>query len=155
MMEMTQNDFDEVKSRIETELECLTDENIAMREFFDKLAVPIIKKAVRNVEKQLRGFPREACQFGDDSKLNFFEEVCVMLQEMSMDDYMFVENTIESCCESAYDELSNEEKFILNHQTNSPEIDGAEIVKDEFFQYATNYENRRIADSIDRRSYID
>lgn len=154
-MEMTQNDFDEVKSRIETELECLTDENIAMREFFDELAVPIIKKAVRNVEKQLRAFPREACQFGDDSKLNFFEEVCVMLDEVSMDDYMFVENTIEGCCESAYDDLSNQEKFIVNHQTISPERDGYEIVKDEFFQYATNYENRKIADSIDNRSYMD
>jgi hypothetical protein len=154
-MEMNQNDFDEVKSKIETELECLTDENQAMREFFDELAIPIVKKAVRNVEKQLRGFPREACQFGDDSKLNFFEEVCVMLEEVSMDDYMLVENTIEGCCESAYDDLSNQEKFIVNHQTISPERGGYEIVKDEFFQYATNYENRRITDSIDRRSYID
>lgn len=153
-MEITQNDFDEVKSRIETELEYLTDENIAMREFFDKLAVPIIKKALRNVEKQLRGFPREACQFGDDSKLNFFEEVCVMCQEGSIDDYMFVEDTIEGCCESAFDDLSNQEKFILNHQTSSSEINGADLVKDEFFQYATNYENRRITDYIDRHSYI-
>lgn len=155
MMEMTQNDFDELKSRIETELECLTDENIAMREFFDKLAVPIIKKAVRNVEKQLRAFPREACQFGDDSKLNFFEEVCVMCQEDSIDDYMFVEDTIEGCCESVYNELSNQENFIFNHQTISLEKDCNEIVKDNFLQYATNYENRRITDSIDKRSYID
>ena len=153
--EMMQQHFDYIKSNLEFEISELKDENREMQKFFTTLAVPIIKKVNRNIEKQLRGFPREACQFGDDSKLNFFEEVCVMLQEVSMDDYMFVENTIESCCESAYDELSNQEKFILNHQTSSPEIDGAEIVKDEFFQYATNYENRKITDSIDRRSYID
>lgn len=154
-MEMNQKDFDEVKSRIETELECLTDENLSMREFFDELAIPIVKKAVRNVEKQLRGFPRGACQFGDDSKLNFFEEVCVMLQESSMDDYMLVEDTIEGCCESAFDDLSNEEKFILNHQTITPEKDGAEIIKDEFLQHGNNFESKRINDTIDRRSYVD
>ena len=154
-MEMKQNLFDENKSEIDIEFNYLEDENYSMREFFDKLAAPIIKKAVLNVGKQLRRFPREACQFGDDSKLNFFDEVCVMLQEVSMDDYMFVEDTIEGCCESAFDDLSKQEKFILNHQTISLEKDCYEIIKDEFLQYATNYENRKIADSIDRRSYID
>lgn len=123
---MKQNLFYENKSEMDIELDCLKDEKIEMCGFFDKLAIPIIKKAVRNVEKQLRGFPREACQFGDDSKLNFFEEGCVMIQEGSMDDYMLVEDTIERCCESSYDALNNQEKFIINHQTIYHERDGAE-----------------------------
>jgi hypothetical protein len=91
--------FDEMKFRHETEFEYLKDENNAMREFFDKLAIPVIRKTVRKVATQLRRFPLTACQFGDDSNLNFFEEVCVMMQESSMDDYIFVEDTIERCCQ--------------------------------------------------------
>lgn len=152
---MNRNLFDEDKSELEIELDRLRDENFAMREFFDELSKPVIKRAIKKVEKQLRRFPSDACQFGDDSKLNFFEEVCVMQQEVSMDYYMFVEDGIESCCEAAYEELSIQEKFILNHQTIIPEKDGVEIIRDDFFRYANNYENIKIKDSLERRSLYD
>ena len=152
---MQSNLFDEIKSWEETEIKNLTNDNEEMREFFDQLAIPVIRKAVRKIASQLRRFPREACQFGDDSKLNFFEEVCVMYQESSMDYYMLVEDTIHSCCESAYNDLSNEEKFIINHMTDSPCRDGTEIIKEAFSDYATNYENQKIIDALDFRSDID
>jgi hypothetical protein len=152
--EMMQQHFDYIKSNLEFEISELKDENREMQKFFTTLAVPIIKKVNRNIEKQLRRFPREACQFWDDSKLNFFEEVCVMRQEGSMDDYLIVEDTIESCCESVYSELNNQENFIINHQTNSLHQYFPEFIKDEFLQYANKYVNKRIIDSIDRRSYI-
>jgi len=146
--------FDENKSESESELDILRDENKLMRELFDQLAIPIINKVVNDVEKQLRRFPRAARQFGDDSTLNFFEEVCVMVQEGSMDYYMMVEDTIEKCCESAYDDLNLDEKFI-NHQSISLEQNGTEIIKDEFLSYATNYESKRIEDAIDQRGETD
>jgi len=149
------NLFDENKSELESELAILRDENLVMLKFFDKLAIPIIRKAIRNVEKQLRRFPHAARQFGDDSNLNSFEEICVMMQEGSMDYYMMVEDTIERCCESAYDDLNTEEKFIINHQSISLEQNGTEIIKDEFLSYATNYESKRIEDAIDQRAETD
>jgi len=149
------NLFDENKSELESELAILRDENLVMLKFFDKLAIPIIRKAIRNVEKQLRRFPHAARQFGDDSNLNSFEEICVMMQEGSMDYYMMVEDTIERCCESAYDDLNTEEKFIINHQSISLEQNGTEIIKDEFLSYATNYESKRIEDAIDQRGETD
>lgn len=147
--------FDESKSELKSELELLRDENQLMREFFDQLAIPIIKRAVNDVEKQLRRFPRAARQFGDDSNLNSFEEICVMMQESSMDYYMLVEDTVERCCESAYDDLNSDEKFIINHQSTSLEQNGTEIIKDEFLSYATNYESKKIEDAIDQRGETD
>lgn len=134
------NHFDYTISNLEKEINLLKDANnelsemnIEMQKFFDKLAIPIIKRTVRNVEKQLRRFPIEANQFGDDSKLNFFEEVCVMLKEGSIDDYGLVEDTIESCCLDAYNELKDNENFIVHHQTNSDHQYLPEIIKDDFF----------------------
>ena len=147
--------FDENKSELKSELDLLRDENQLMLEFFDKLAIPIIKRAVNDVEKQLRRFPRAARQFGDDSNLNSFEEICVMMQEGSMDYYMMVEDTIERCCESAYDDLNPDDKFIINHQSISLEQNAPEIIKDEFLTYATNYESKRIEDAIDNRGETD
>jgi hypothetical protein len=156
---MQQDLFDEGKSELEYELDylkkelnCLDDENMEMREFFDKLAKPIIKRAVRKVEKQLRRFPAEARQFGDDSKLNSFEEICVMLQEGSMNDYMFVEDTVDECSENAYDDLLQDEKFILNHQTISPEEDGPQIIRNAFIHYASGYETKKINDAFYKRN---
>ena len=147
--------FDEMESGNETEHECLTIENDAMRDFFDKLAIPVIRKTVRKVATQLRRFPRAACQFGDDSTLNFFEEVCVMMQESSMDDYIFVEDTIERCCEDAFDDLKSDEKLIINHTSNSSHQNGFEINKDEFLSYAIDYNNKKIEDAFDRRGCTD
>lgn len=78
-----------------------------------------------------------------------------MMQEGSMDYYMLVEDTVERCCESAYDDLNSDEKFIINHQTISLEQNGTEIIKDEFLSYATNYECKRIEDAIDQRGRTD
>lgn len=146
------NHLEDDNSEMESKLECLNYEITEMREFFDKLAIPIIKRAVRKVEKQLRGFPREASQFGDDYKLNFFEEVCVMLQEDSIDDYPFVRSTIESCCEGVYDDLSYDDKFILNHQTYSYEDNGVALIIYDFLSYANEYENKKITDTFYSRN---
>ena len=118
------NDIEDEKSEIEYELDQLKDENLDMLRFFGRLGVPIIKKAILKIEKQLRRFPPEARQFDDDSTLNSFEEVCVMIQEGSMDYSMFVEDTIERCCESVYNDLNSDEKFIINHQLTSSEQNG-------------------------------
>lgn len=149
---ITEDQFKNIK---DTEISELSDQIIQMQAFFDKLSVPILKKAVRHVAKQLRHFPREANLFGDDSKLNFFEEACVMEQEGSMDDFLFVRRTIESCCEDAYDELSSNDKFILNHKTDSDSQLGSEFITDAFFTYILNYETKRIQDAYEQRNYLD
>ena len=146
-LEESKNQINELKG----EISILESEIEIMQRFFDKLSIPLIKKVIRRVEKQLRRFPLEARQFGDDSKLNSFEEVCVMLMEGSIDDYPFVSSTVESCCEDAYNQLNAEEKFIINHQTSSSEENGIELITNDFFIYATNYESRRINDSYESR----
>lgn len=145
-------DFEEMMNVLKTEVLYFKDEVLEMQHFFDKLSEPLIKKAVRFVEKQLRNFPPEANQFGDDSKLNFFEEVCVMQQEGSLDDYYLVRNTVESCCGDAYDNLGPDEKFIINHQSYSFEDNGLALITDAFFSYAANYQSKRIEEAYYRRN---
>ncbi len=138
------NELSELRIEYEKRIDSLLAENEEMKEFFDKLSVPIIKRSVKNIERQLRQFPQEARQFGDDSNLNFFEEVCVMLQEGSMDDYRFVRTTILQCCTDAYDLLTNADRFIINHQSYVDEMGSVEIIETAFYEYASNYENNRI-----------
>lgn len=151
----TLEEYQRVLDLTKEELSLLENDYYNIRAFFDKLAKPILKKAVHNVERQLRRFPVEARQFGDDSKLNTFEEICVMVQEVSLDYYLFVEDTIDLCCKEAYDELSNDDKFIFNHQLDTDEKDATTIIKDAFLQYALNYSSKRIADEYERRNTFD
>lgn len=146
---------DQFENMKDADISDLSDQITQMQLFFDELSVPILKKAVRHVAKQLRHFPREANLFGDDSKLNFFDEICVMEQEGTIDDYMVVRSTIESCCKSAYDELSSNGKFILNHKSNSESQEGAEFITQAFFTYVLNYETKRIQDAYEQRNYFD
>jgi hypothetical protein len=133
----------------------LKDENDAMHEYFDKLSIPIIKRAVRFIARTLRNFPPEARLFGDDSKLNSFEEFCVLLQEGLLDNYDVMEDTIISLCSDAYKNFNPDEKFIYNHKSFSLEYDTIEFIKDEFYRYATNYSNQKIEYALEHRNTFD
>jgi len=145
--------IDQVVGGLKEKIQELEDEISSMNSFFRKLSSPIIRKVIRIIERELRRFPEEALQFGDDSKLNFFEEVCVMQKEGSMSDYYFVSETIEMCCQDGFNQLNKNEQFILLHAgigIFDDEI--AYYIEQEFLQYCTDYYNKRINYAYERRN---
>ncbi len=145
--------YESIANVFKNTIQELKDEIDEMHEFFKSMRDPIIWKAVKNVEKTLRRFPEEARQFGDDSKLNFFEEVCVMEREGSMVYYQMVYETIEMCCQDAFEELTDDEQFILLHVDERLSVDlVVDYIKSEFLQYCLNYENKRIENAYYNRN---
>jgi len=147
-IEYLENEID----KREQEIFDLNKEIEAMNDYFDKCSEPLVKKAVLHVANTLRRFPREALQFDDDSKLNFFEEVCVMIQEGSIDDYFLVRSTLESCCVDACEIFNKEENFVLNHRTEAQIKEVGEIIEVAFFEYAGIYENKKITEAFSNRN---
>jgi hypothetical protein len=147
--------YEGIIPELSEEIDSLKETISDMNEFFSKLSVPLFKKAIRDVEKQLRYFLPEAKFFGDGSNLNLFEEVCAIMREGSLDDQYFLDETIVLCCESSFYKFSYDEKFIMNHQPFSHEAEVIESIKSDFYNYALNYISKRIDDAYERRNLWD
>ena len=73
----------------------------------------------------------------------------------SFSDYNFLDETIKLYYESTYNKFNSNEKFILTHLNILDKIDVIEPLKDDFLNFVTNYNTKRIDDSYERRIFLD
>ncbi|MDP4272239.1 MAG: hypothetical protein Q8909_19280 [Bacteroidota bacterium] len=144
-------------SELQEEINYLKSQLDEVNSYFNRLAKPLMEKAVREVAKKLRRFPSDACMFGDDFKLNFFEQICVMIEEDSYEEYNqfnLIDNAIESICQDVYDNFKSDEKFILDHQSSYyTEYQVWEIIRDDFMYYINRYRTQKIMEAYYRRHF--
>jgi hypothetical protein len=120
----------------------LESEVYEMKDFFQDKSSDIIKKCIRFIEKSIRHRKDIPCILCDDyDYLNTFEQICLISQEYDMDDYYGLDIYINGTVEQAYDSLSNEDKFTLNHNYFEDPID--QITKG-FENYCCSYSNQKI-----------
>lgn len=113
-----------------------------MKEFFQEKSGNIIKKCIRLIEKSMRHQNDIPCILCDDYDfLNTFEQICLIMQEYDVDDYYGLDIYINATIEIAYDNLTNDEQFVLSHNLYENPIE--EITK-EFENYCCYFSNKNI-----------
>lgn len=147
----------------EAEIFELEDQISKMQSFFDKLSQPIINKSVRHVISQVRKIPTECINGYYEGNLDFFENVCLIQQDaFFLHHYLSVLEILNRCCIEAYENLTTDEKFIVNNtglddnkkmvfnnQNGLLEFEGVILIANAFTYLASNFTNKKIRDIRD------
>lgn len=130
----------------EEQIEILQNEIDEMQTYFFNKSEPIIKKCMRKAERIFRDFKEISCILSDDyDYLNTFEQICYIIQERSTSEYFGLDYYINGTIEDVFDNLTEEEKFILNHSGDEEPV---ETIRSEFFRYCGFYSNKNIKKAI-------
>jgi hypothetical protein len=118
---------------------------------------------VKRVETQIRKTPKEAMITGNDSGLRtFWDELCVQVQDEHFGNWDLLDDMVCMICEEEYNKLDNTiqlaltyeacEKYDVDYDVDSvfPEL-VADLIKENVYQYAMNFENRQITHYLERR----
>lgn len=112
-----------------------------MKDFFQDKSSDI-NKCIRFIEKSIRHRKDIPCILSDSYYyMNTFEQIFIISQEYDMDDYYGLDIYINGTEEQAYDSVSDEDKFTLNHNYFEVQID--QITKG-FENYCCTYSNQKI-----------
>lgn len=131
---------------LQEQIDFLEEEIFEMKNYFDEKSNAIISKCVKQVTTEFRKAKRISILQDDYSDLNTFEQICFIIQEKDIDDYIRLNRYIEGVIEASIEKLSKEEQFILNH-SYIDEI-SYEIFQ-ELHSYCLNYTNMKIRKHLD------
>lgn len=118
----------------------------------------LAKKVVFAIQRT----PKEAMSTDPESGLkNVWDEVCVQVQDEKFDSWELLDEMVGSISEDKYSELPYPLQYALafkacyqydvdyDPETSYPSL-VADLIKEEVYKYAMNYENRQILEYLER-----
>ena len=122
-----------------------------MERFFEKLSTPIIQKCIFRITRELRqlGEVAPGIKFlGDDlDHLDLFEQISLVALPGDLDLYVDAEILIRDFSQNEYDNMSEDNKCILNHQNiDNGAYCPVQQIQNDFIEYVTNYTNEKLTE---------